>query len=146
MRKGGFLLWLLILCSCVPKEQVVLKAVHIREVSPGSNGALLMKADAIFFNPNSSRMRLKRIVVDVLVDGKKAARIDQHLSSLIKANAEFTVPLEVEVKLKELGLLDTIFNLLGGKKYDVEFTGSMKMTVNGFPLHVPIQQKEEVSL
>lgn len=77
------------------------------------------------------------------MDGKKAARIDQHLSALIKANSEFTVPLEVELNLKELGVLDAIFNLLGGKKYVLEFTGSMKMSVNGFPLKVPIQQKEE---
>ncbi|MBS1977223.1 MAG: hypothetical protein JST46_07610 [Bacteroidetes bacterium] len=143
MKRHVYLLFLFVLFSCVPKEQVVLKAVHIRELNPGLNGAMLMKADAVFFNPNSSRMRLKRIQLDVLVDGKKAARIDQQLSSLIKANSDFTVPLKVELNLKELGVLDAILNLLGGKKYVVEFTGSMKMSVNGFPLKVPIQQKEE---
>ena len=61
MKRYFFLLFLFVLFSCVPKEQVVLKAVHIRELNPGLNGAMMMKADAIFFNPNSSRMRLKRI-------------------------------------------------------------------------------------
>ena len=78
--------------SCVPREQVVLRSVDIREVLPGKDGNPLLKADAIFYNPNSSRMRLKRIDIDVLVDGKKAARVDQHLSALIKPKSEFTVP------------------------------------------------------
>ena len=31
------------------------------------------------------------------LDGKKNARVDQHLNTLIKANAEFTVPLEIQL-------------------------------------------------
>jgi LEA14-like dessication related protein len=129
----------------VPREQVVLRGVDIREVLPGKDGNPLLKANAVFFNPNSSRMRLKRIDIDVLVDGKKAARVDQHLSALIKANAEFTVPLEVQLNLKE-GLLDTILSLFGGKKHEIQFVGTMKVTVNGFPVRVPLNYKEEIKL
>jgi len=149
MNKSLFVLFCLVgvvLTGCVPKEQVVLKAVNIRQVLPGSDGNPLLKADAVFFNPNSSRMRLKRIQVDVIVDGKKAARIDQHLNTLIKANAEFTVPLEVQLNLKEVGLLDTLLSLFGGKKYDIEFTGNMKVLVNGFPIHFPLEYREQVKL
>lgn len=137
---------LILLAGCVPKEQVVLKSVSIREVVPGPGGNPLLKADAIFYNPNATRMRLKHIDIDVTVDGKKAARVDQQLNSLIKGNAEFTVPLEVQLNLKEIGLLDAIFSFLGGKKYDVQFTGSIKLRVNGFPLRVPVKHREEVKL
>ena len=130
--------------ACVPKEQIVLRSVVIKSVEPGMDGQMLLKADAIFFNPNAARMRLKRIDIDVLVDGKKAARVDHPVSSLIKAKSEFTVPLEVQLNLKEIGLLDTLFSLFGGKKYNVEFVGSIKITVNGFPVKVPVKYKEEV--
>jgi hypothetical protein len=140
-----FLFLVILVSACVPREQVVLRGVDIREVLPGKDGNPLLKANAVFFNPNSSRMRLKRIDIDVLVDGKKAARVDQHLSALIKANAEFTVPLEVQLNLKE-GLLDTILSLFGGKKHEIQFVGTMKVTVNGFPVKVPLNYKEEIKL
>ncbi len=143
---GRLLLLSLLAGSCVPKEQVVLRSVAIKEVNPGNDGDVLLKADAFFFNPNSSRMRLKRIEIDVLVDGTKAARVDQHVSALIKPNSEFTIPLEVQLKLKEIGLLNTIMNLFGGKKYEVQFVGRLKVTVNGFPIAVPVNYKEQIKL
>lgn len=132
--------------ACVPKEQVVLRSVNIKQVEPGKDGDMLLYADAVFYNPNPSRMRVKRIDIDVFLDGKKAARVDQHLSALIKANSEFTVPLEVQLNLKEVGLLDTILSLFGGKDHDIQFVGSMKVTVNGFPVKVPMNYKEQVKL
>ena len=137
---------LIMAVACVPKEQVVLRAVEIKQVETGPLGNPILKADAIFYNPNATRMRLKKIDIDVLVDGKKAARVDQHLSALIKPKSDFTVPLEVELNLKEVGLLDTILSLFGGKQYDLQFTGSLKVTVNGFPMKVPVSYKDKLRL
>lgn len=142
---GRFLVIMMVLGSCVPKEQVVLRSVLIKHVDPGTDGNPLLKADAIFYNPNSSRMRLKRIEIDILLDGTKTARVDQHLDALIKANSEFTVPLEVQLNLKEIGLLNTIVNIFGGKKYEIEFVGKLKLNVNGFPVKVPVNYKEPFS-
>ena len=136
------MLWLVV-SGCVPMEQVILRSVNIIQVEPGDNGEALLKADAIFYNPNVSRMRLKEIDIDIFVDGKKAGKVDQKFSSLIKAKSEFAVPLEVQLNLKEIGLLDTILSFLGGKEHDIQFTGFIKMKVNGFPVKAPINYKEE---
>jgi hypothetical protein len=147
MKNYGWLFVVVLLAgSCVPKEDVILRAVNIREVGVGIDGDPVLKADAIFYNPNATRMKLKRIDIDVFVDGKKAASIDQHLNALIKANAEFSVPLEVQLKLKEIGLLNTLLNLFGGKKYEILFVGKMKVTVNGFPVTFPVNYKEALTL
>lgn len=143
---GVLLIVVLAAGACVPKEPVVLRSVNIIQVEPGTDGEPVLKADAIFYNPNASRMRLRRIDLDVLVDGKKAARIDQHLSSPINAKSEFTIPLEVQLKLKEMGLLNTILNLFGGKEYEIQFVGSLKVTVRGFPITVPVRHKEKFRL
>jgi LEA14-like dessication related protein len=134
-----------LLVGCGPKEQVILRAINIKEVQAASTNPLL-KADAIFFNPNSGRMRVKRIDIEVFIDGKKAASVDQHLNTLIKGNSEFTVPLEIQLNLKEVGFLDTILSLFGGKKYDILFVGNMKVTVSGFPVNVPINHKDLLKL
>jgi LEA14-like dessication related protein len=134
----------LLLAGCAPKEQITLRAINIKEVTTSTNPTI--KADAIFFNPNSGRMRVKRIDIEVFIDGKKAASVDQHLSTLIKGNSEFTVPLEIQLNLKEVGFLDTILSLFGGKKYDILFVGNMKVTVSGFPVNVPINHKDLLKL
>ena len=132
-----------LMSSCVPKEKVVLRSIQINEMEPQANGDALLKANAIFYNPNNTRMRLKEIDVEIFVDGKKTAQVDQQLSALIKAKSDFTVPLEVQLNLKEIGLLDTILSFLGGKKHEVQFVGTLKMKVNGFPVKAPINYKEE---
>ena len=133
----------LLIAGCVPKEQVVLRSIQITEVQPTTSGDALLKATAVFYNPNNSRMRLKEIDIEIIVDGKKAAQVDQQLSSLIKGKSEFTVPLEVQLNLKEVGLLDTILSFLGGKKHEIQFVGTLKMKVNGFPVKAPVNMKEE---
>lgn len=128
--------------ACAPKEDVQLRAINIKEVRTGEDGNPVLFADVVFFNPNSGRMKVKKIDIDVFVDGKKAARVDQNLSLLIRGNSEFTIPLEAQLNFKEVGLLDTILSLFGGKEHEMRFEGKMKVSVRGFPVNVPVSYKE----
>ncbi len=140
-----FLLALLTIC-CVPREQVILKAVENVELIPGSGEDLMLKAEARFYNPNKARLKLKNIQIDVWVDGKQSARIDQRLNTLIKARSEFTIPLEVKVSLKEIGLMDALMGLLGGKKFEIHYVGNVKLAAHGIPVTVPVDHKKRVRL
>ena len=82
----------------------------------------------------------------ILVNDKKAGSVDQQLNQKIKGESEFTVPAEVRLELKELGLLDTIINLFGGKKYDVHLIGKIRVSVHGFAVSVPVDQREELRI
>lgn len=140
-----FIAAVMVLNGCAPKEPVVLREVHIRNVELAADGKdPLLKADAIFYNPNKGSLRLKQISLDILLNEKPAARIDQKLNAQIKAKSEFTVPLEVRLKLNDAGLLDTILSLFGGKKYAVRFTGKIKVSVGGFPVKIPVEHQEEI--
>jgi len=130
--------------SCKPKEPVVLREVQIRKLSPGKNGNPILTADAILYNPNKGSVRLKEIDLDILLNGKSAAQIDQKLNAQIKSQSEFTIPVEVQLKLNEAGLLDTILSLFGGKKYEIQFTGTLRITVGGFPVKIPVNHKDEI--
>src|SRR5689334_22329960 len=109
----------IVFSSCGPKEPIVLR--QIKDVVVDATTDPMLKAKAIFYNPNSTRGRLREIKVDIYVNGKKAGEIDQHLGMQIPSKQEFTVPLEVKLSLKEFGVLDTIFSMLGGKKFDVHY-------------------------
>jgi LEA14-like dessication related protein len=136
---------MLLLISCQrPKEEIVLR--QIKDVVVDATSEPLLKANAIFFNPNDVRGKLKRINVDIFVNGKKAASVNQELKTLIPANAEFTVPLEVKLAIKELGFMDTLLGVIGGKTFEVRYEGFLKLTYHGFPLNVPVRYKDDVRI
>ena len=148
MQRGFLLLMIstcLVLTGCeLPKEQIVLK--QIRDVVVDATTDPLLKANAIFYNPNDARGKLKKIKVDIYINGKKAGEIDQELKTLIPAKSNFTVPIEVKLALKEFGVLDTIFSMLGGKKFEVHYQGSLQLTYHGVPIRVPVDYKDEIRL
>lgn len=128
-----------------PEEDIVFKYVQGVVVDATDKDPRL-KANAVFFNPNEMKGKLKRIELDIYVEGKKAGHVDQKLALLIPANSEFTVPLEVKLNLKEMGLLNTLFSILGAKKMDVRYVGSIRLNYRGIPLNVPVDYKSEIRI
>jgi LEA14-like dessication related protein len=91
-------------------------------------------------------MTVKKIDMEVFVDGKKAATIDQQMKIKVPANAEFTVPLEVKLNMKEIGLLDAVFAVIGGKRMQIHYKGSIRLQYKGIAFNVPVNYKEEVRI
>lgn len=141
---GFVLLVLLALASCKPKEDVQLR--QIRDIIVDATSDPMLRANAILFNPNNLRMTVKKIDMEVFVDGKKAATIDQQMKIKVPANAEFTVPLEVKLNMKEIGLLDAVFAVIGGKRMQIHYKGSIRLQYKGIPINVPVNYKEEVRI
>lgn len=139
------LLGLALIGSCAPQQEIKLVRVENVQVRKAAKGALLT-GDAVFFNPNRVGLRLKEVRVDVLVDAKKVANLDQLLSTQVKGKSEFTVPLEVELNLSEFGLSDALQGLFGGRKYQVQYQGYLKVAVNGVPLKIKVDHQEEFKL
>jgi LEA14-like dessication related protein len=125
-----------------PKEDIVLR--QIKDIVVDATSDPMLKANAIFYNPNSMRGKLRRINVDIFVNGKKAASVNQDLKTIIPANNEFSVPIEVKLAIKELGFMDTLLGMIGGKKFEVRYEGSLKLSYHGFPINVPVNYKDEV--
>jgi LEA14-like dessication related protein len=145
LRFFAIALLLSLLSGCQkPEEDIVLR--HIRDVVVDASSEPMLKANAIFYNPNKVRGRLKKIDIEIFVNGKKAASVDQSLKTSIPAAAEFTVPLEVKLALKEIGIMDTIFGMIGGKKFKIHYKGSLRLTYHGFPINVPVDYEDDVRL
>ena len=147
MRAGfGWLLILVMVGGCSLKEEVVLKALENIELSAGNGAQPLLKANAIFYNPNQIRLKVKGIKLEVFIDGKKAAFIDQKLRTTVKAQSEFTIPLEVQLSFKEIGLFDALAGIFGGKQHELHYTGYIKVSVRGVPLKIPVDYSKGVKL
>lgn len=140
----GCLLMTLLIASCAPKEDIVLR--NVRDIVVDATTEPMLKANAILYNPNNVRIKLRSAKIDVYVEGKKSGEIDQEFKMMIPSKAEFTVPLEVKLNMKELGLFDTLFGMIGGKKLKVEYKGSIKVNYKGIPVRVPVDYKSDVRL
>ena len=125
-----------------PKEDIVLKT--IKDVVVDATTDPMLKANAVFYNPNKMQGKLRNIDVEIFVNGKKAANVKQDYNTKIPANAEFTVPLQVNLAMKELGTMETIWGVLGGKKFEVRYLGSVKLSYKGVPFKVPVDYKDDV--
>lgn len=136
---------LLIAAACgKPKERIVLK--NIKDVVVDATSDPKLKANAIFFNPNNVGGKLKNIDVEIFVNGKKSANVKQDFNMKIPANAEFSIPLVVNLNMKELGFMDTLLGMVGGKKFEVKYVGSIKLNYRGVPIKVPVDYTDNIKL
>lgn len=139
-----FLLTMLILFGACksPDEDIVFK--HVKDVVADASSDPLLKAEAVFFNPNNVGGKLRNIDVEIFVNGKKAGHVDKDYKIRIPANGEFSVPLEVKLNMKELGTMQTLLGLIGGKKFDIEYVGKLGVTYRGLPLRIPVKHKSQI--
>jgi LEA14-like dessication related protein len=132
-----------IFTSCQrPKQDIVLK--NIKDVVVDASSDPVLKANAIFYNPNDIRGKLKNIDVEIFVNGKKAANVKQDYNTSIPARSEFTIPLQVNLAMKELGFMETLMGMVGGKKFEVRYLGSVKFSYKGVPFKVPVDYKDNI--
>jgi LEA14-like dessication related protein len=138
----GLLVWL---SGCLPKDAVELRGVEKFGISTGGSKTTLT-GDAVFYNPNSSRMKLRQIKIDVFIDGEKTAMVDQDTKVVAKAKSEFTVPVSIDLA-DNVQISDLLLNVLGSKKKrEVHYKGHLKVNLNGVPMRIPIDHKEEFKM
>jgi LEA14-like dessication related protein len=144
MKSKLIIILFLLLAGCLPKDSVQLRDVSNFSLAMGTGGQAI-SGDAVFFNPNSSRMKLRQVKIDVYLDGEKSAFVDQDSKVVAKPKSEFTIPVVLQLK-EGLRIQDLLLAAIKGKKYQVRYVGHLKVNVNGFPVRIPIDHEEELKL
>jgi LEA14-like dessication related protein len=129
--------------GCLPKDAIELRGVERFGIVTG--GKTSLTGDAVFYNPNSSRMKLRQIKIDIYLDGEKTAVVDQNTKVVAKGKSEFTVPVAIDLA-DNVKISDLLLNVLGGKKREVHYKGHLKVNLNGIPMRIPIDHKEEFDM
>jgi LEA14-like dessication related protein len=139
------LLSILFIAGCQrPSEDIVLR--QIKDVVADASSDPRLRAQAVFYNPNKMHGRLKHIDIEIFVNGKKAGVVKKDYKISIPAQGEFTVPLEVELNMKELGSFTTLLGMIGGKKFDIRYLGKLRLSYHGIPFKVPVDYKDQVRI
>ena len=134
------------LSQCTPKEDIQFVEVKNVAVETNNGGEPLIKGNAVFFNPNKLKMKLRKADIEVFVNDKKSATVQQVYNLEIPSKANFTVPVEAKLSLKEFKLSDAVMGIFGGKKYKVRFVGNIYANVRGIRVKVPVDHTEETRL
>ena len=142
---GFFFLFLSMACTMetVPPE---FKDLRIVGISKMTGSEVSVEAAARFYNPNKANFKLKSVNIDVLLDGKKVGHIDEVKNIKIHGERDFVVPMDVQINLKESGMINNLLGMISGKRMQAEFVGYVKLGKGGLSIKVPIHEKEMINL
>ncbi len=87
--------------------------------------ATTLKLDLVYYNPNNFGLQLKYTDLDIYVNSNYLGHSSQDYQITIPRLAEFTMPLAIEVDMKNL--LKNAFPTLLGKEVLVKVTGTVKL-------------------
>ena len=119
----SFSIFLIISCQA-PKELVYRDFKNLKVGKLGF-GSSTLNLDLIYYNPNNFGLQLRNTDLDIFVDGNYLGHSSQDLQINIPRLAEFTLPLQIEVDMKN-ALKNALPTLLG-KEVVVKVTGKVKL-------------------
>ena len=93
----------------------------------------------------------QRSDIDVIVNGINVGKAKQKESTAISANADFTLPMQIQFPPSKIfkdknSLINFALSALGSKKIDLQYKGSVTISVLEIPFNVPVDYKDEIKL
>ena len=120
-----FLLILFFATSCQAPKDLVYRDFKNLKVEKVGFAATTLKLDLIYYNPNNFGLQLKYTDLDIYVNNNYLGHSSQDYQISIPRLAEFTMPLAIEVDMKNL--LKNAFPTLLGKEVLLKVTGTVKL-------------------
>lgn len=111
--------------SCQAPKELVYRDFKNLKVEKLGFSATTLKVDLIYYNPNNFGLQLKYTDLDIYIDNNYLGHSSQNYQITIPRLAEFTMPLAIEVDMKNL--LKNAIPTLTGKDVMVKVTGKVKL-------------------
>ncbi|MGD1890400.1 MAG: LEA type 2 family protein [Cyclobacteriaceae bacterium] len=107
-----------------------------------------LNGDAVFFNPNDRKITLKKVDVEVSVEGQKVKDISREFDITAEPNSEVTVPIDVTLTLEDLNmnLLSTAMSMLNGEEKKIRYKGKARVKMYGVSFSVPFDYEDDVNI
>ena len=95
------LLLIILLYSCAPKELEYREFKNLTIEKMGVSTTSL-KMDLVYYNPNNFGMELSNTDLDVFINNNYLGKTSQEYQVAIPNRAEFSIPIKIEVDMKNL--------------------------------------------
>lgn len=146
----SILAFTLFLTSCsTPEAPEFQKLENVKFKSASLAGMnFTLTADAIFHNNNVLGADITAMDLEMFVNEKKVSDIKQNVTATMGGSSDFTLPLEIEVPLKQV--LKDIKPTLGGllKKPEINYhlKGTITVSIAGVKANVPMDYADKAAL
>ena len=121
----SFLIIVIFTTSCQAPKELVYRDFKNLKVEKMGFASTTLKLDLIYYNPNNFGLQLKYTDLDIYVDDNYLGHSSQDYQISIPRLAEFTMPLAIEVDMKNL--LKNALPTFLGKEVMVKITGTVKL-------------------
>ncbi len=121
----AFFLIVIFATACQAPKELVYRDFKNLKVEKVGFAATTLKLDLIYYNPNNFGMQLKYTDLDIYIDNNLLGHSSQDYQITIPKLSEFTMPLQIEVDMKNL--LKNAFATFLGKEVLVKITGTVKL-------------------
>lgn len=150
MKRGLFFLALVVigLSSCNKPESPQFKYLDNIVVELESLSTANLHAEAVLFNPNKNTITIKGADIDIMMDDKVIAVLEENYDIKALGNEEFLVPLDVKIRLKDLNLnaIGSALGLLGDSGQEIRYLGKIRVKAYGVPFSVKVDYKDNINL
>ena len=151
MKKFTLLLFIIASTSCSVKQKpTFIKVDNIKLITANST-KITVSADALFNNPNVIGGRLNTEGVQVYVNDISFGRIETE-EFKVPANDDFTVPLKIQIKTKDLldkdskGFFNGLLNSVLNRSLKVRYEGTIQFKALGINHSYPINKTETIKI
>lgn len=132
--------------SCQAPKDLVYRDFKNLKVEKIAFGSSILKVDLVYYNPNNFVLQLKYTDLDIFIDNSYLGHSSQDYQITIPKLAEFSLPLEVSIDMKNI--LKNALTTLLGKEVMVRVTGKVKLgkanVYKTFPVNYEGKQKFNV--
>ncbi|MBT8219388.1 MAG: LEA type 2 family protein [Bacteroidia bacterium] len=141
-----FALVMLVWSCSAPSEPTFEAMKNVKLKAATLKGEIILTGDAVFNNPNSLGADINGIDFIVMVDSNQVAQVQQNVTMKMPANADFTLPIEIDIPIKKVfeeakgGML---MNILKNQKTDVQLDGNIEVNFGGVLFKIPFEHHEE---
>ena len=150
MNRGLFFSLLLIvgLSSCNKPESPEFKYVENIVVELESLSTANLHADAVLFNPNKNTITIKGADIDIMLEDKIIAVLEEDYNIKAVGNEEFVVPLDVKIRLQDLNLnaIGSALGLTGDNGQEIRYLGKIKIKAYGVSFAVKVDYRDNINL
>lgn len=119
------LLTIILTTSCQAPKELVYRDFKNLKVEKMGFAASTLKVDLVYYNPNNFGLQLKYTDLDIYINNNYLGHSSQDYQINIPKLAEFSMPLAIEIEMKNL-IKNAIPTLLG-KEVLVKITGTVKL-------------------
>jgi len=141
---------LLFFVACSAPEEPEFKHMKNFSAKIVSMNSVQVSGISVYHNPNPMGGNLVAMDMEVWVDDISVGQLKKSLSVNVPARGEFELPFEVEFDPKKVfkseGLLGGVMAILGNRKMNVKYQGTVTMEIMKVNFDVPVDFTEEITL